>query len=68
MKKSEIEEFVKKHTIEFEKELWEKEKRVIGCPKFSFERTAAINLQRKRSFDQNAVIQQKIEELAEFYL
>ena len=58
MRKDEIENFIKRHTREFEKELAERKKNRISHPRTTFARTAACNVQRRRDFDQDKVIQQ----------
>ena len=66
MKKDEILNFIKSHTLEFEKELREREKRVNWFPRPGFERTAACNVQKKRDFDQDLVIQDKWQNLTDY--
>ena len=57
MRKTEIEAFIKKHTFDFEKMIRQREKSRISFPRTNFKRTAACNIQRRRDFDQDAVIQ-----------
>ena len=66
MKPDECEQFVRSHTVEFEMELQKKLKKTISFPSKSFEKTAAINLQRRRNFDQDAVIQQQAKNLVDY--
>ena len=67
MRKTEIDQFVRTHTVEFETELVQKAKRTVASPSPSFAKTAAINLMRRRRgpvFDQDQIIQQQVEKLA----
>lgn len=66
MKKDEILTFIKSHTLEFEKELRDREKRVNWFPRPGFQRTAACNVQKKRDFDQDQVIQQQWQNLTDY--
>ena len=59
-------EFIKAHTMDFEKELWQREKRTNWFPRPGFERTAACNVQKSRNFDQDAVIQQQWQNLVDY--
>ena len=59
-------DFIKAHTMDFEKELWLREKRTNWFPRPGFERTAACNVQKKRDFDQDAVIQQQWQNLVDY--
>ena len=66
MKKAEIDEFIRKHTQVFEKELRHKRKNVKSFPNEGYAKTAAINLQRRCDFDQHKVIQRKWQALADY--
>ena len=66
MKPAECEQFVRSHTVQFETELQKKLKKSVSFPSASFEKTAAINLQRRRNFDQDAVIQQQAVNLGNY--
>ena len=66
MRKDEIMLFVKNHTMEFEREIWAREKRKVSFPRPGFERTAACNIQRRMDFDQDAVIQQQWQNLVDY--
>ena len=56
MKKTEIDNFIKKHTFEFEKMIRDRETRKVSFPRPGFAKTAACNIQRCRDFDQDQVI------------
>lgn len=66
MKKVEIDEFIRKHTQQFEHELRLKRRNVKSFPNEGYARTAAINLQRRCDFDQHKIIQQKWQALADY--
>ena len=66
MKKEEVDLFVKSHTLTFERELCALSQKTISFPRTTFARTAACNVQRKRDFDQDAVIQQKCKNLVDY--
>lgn len=68
MKPAECEQFVRSHTVQFEAELQKKLKKTVPFPSLSFEKTAAINLQNRRHFDQDVVIQQKAEDLGNYII
>ena len=68
MKPAECEQFVRSHTVQFEMELQKKLKKTVSFPSRSFEKTAAINLQGRNNFDQDAVIQQKAEDLGNYII
>ena len=61
MRKTEIDAFIKKHTFEFESMVRKRDKQKVSEKQSrpSFNRTAACNIQRRRDFDQDAVIQQQ---------
>ena len=59
MRKAEIDAFIKKHTFEFESMIRAREKQKVSFPRSGFHRTAACNIQRRRDFDQDAIIQQQ---------
>ena len=66
MKKVEIDEFIRKHTMHFEQELRKKRRNVKSFPNEGYAKTAAINLQRRCDFNQHNVIQQKWQALADY--
>ena len=66
MKQEELIRFVKSHTLDFERELYDLSKQTVSFPRTSFARTAACNVQRKRDFDQDAVIQQQWQNLVDY--
>ena len=66
MRKDEILQFIKEHTLKFEKELRAREKRKVSFPRPGFERTAACNIQRRMDFDQDAVIQQQWQNMVDY--
>ena len=66
MKRDEILNFIKSHTLDFEKELRQREKRVNWFPRPGFERTAACNVQKQRNFDQDKIIQQQWQNLTDY--
>ena len=66
MKKDEILNFIKINTMDFEKELRDREKRINWFPKSNFARTAACNVQKRRDFDQDAVIQIQWQNLTDY--
>ena len=61
MRKAEIDAFIKKHTFEFENMVRKRDKQKVSEKQSrpNFKRTAACNVQRRRDFDQDAVIQQQ---------
>ena len=66
MKKDEIWSFIKSHTRAFENELRDREKRINWFPRLGFEKTAACNVQKRRDFDQDKVIQQQWQNLVNY--
>ena len=68
MKPADCEQFVRSHTVQFEMELQKKLKKTVSFPTATFAKTAAINLQRRRNFDQDAVIQKQAENLANYII
>ena len=66
MRKTEIENFIKAHTRQFEKELRQRAKKTVRQPSTTFAKTAAINIQKKRGFDQNEVIQSEAKKLTDY--
>ena len=66
MKKDEILNFIKSHTRTFEKELRDREKHINWFPRSGFEKTAACNVQKRRDFDQDKVIQQQWQNLVDY--
>ena len=59
MKKLEIDQFIKAHTLEFEREICQRQKRRVGFPRQGYLRTAECNMQRRMDFDQDRVVQRK---------
>ena len=66
MKPWEIDRFVRTHTVQFEAELNQKAKLTVKDPSPAYERTAEINIQHRRGFNQDAVIFQRTEALANY--
>ena len=68
MKPSEIWQFVKIHTMEFEQEMRSKAKRTVKSPSSAYRKTAAINIQDAPGFDQHKVIQRQAEALGDYII
>ena len=68
MQKTEIERFIKKHTMEFELELLQMQKRVTQQPNGGYAPTAALNLQHLPYFDQHKIVQEKWENLVDYVI
>ena len=58
--------FIKEHTLTFDRELLDRQKRKVGFPRPAFALTAACNLQRKMDFDQDVVIQTQWQNLVNY--
>lgn len=68
MKPSEIWQFVKIHTPEFERDMRLKSQKTVKTPSRAYRKTAAINIQEAPGFDQNKVIQQQAENLGNYII
>ena len=68
MKPSEIWQFVKIHTSEFEQDLRRWAKKTVKTPNSAYRKTAAINIQEMPGFDQHKVIQKQAEKLGNYII
>ena len=68
MKPSEIWQFVKIHTSEFEQEMRNRARKTVKTPSSAYRKTAAINVQECPGFDQHKVIQQHAENLGNYII
>ena len=68
MNPSEIWRFVKSHTLQFEKEIFDKALKTVKNPSKTFTKTAAINIQDCPGFNQDKVIQQQAVNLGNYII
>ena len=68
MKPSEIWQFVKIHTPEFEQDIRRKSQKTVKSPNSAYRKTAAINIQTAPGFDQHKVIQKQAENLGNYII
>ena len=68
MKQSEIWQFVKLHTQQFEQEKRLKATKTVKNPCAAYKKTAAINLQSRPGFDQDKVIQERTLQLGNYII
>ena len=68
MKKVEIEQFIKDHTMEFEREIWRRQNRKVSYPRAGYLRTAECNMQRRCDFNQDKVVQTKWLDIVDYII
>ena len=66
MKRTEIENFIKKCTPTFQKQLHDWQKQTVPSPNLGFASTAAINRQNRLNFDQDQVLQDQVQHLTNY--